>query len=48
MKKSDIVLIILVVALVIGMLLTVIFSRGSRHGYGMAPLKIKTILLVGK
>ena len=34
MKKSDIILIILAAALVIGMLLTAIFGRGSRHGYG--------------
>jgi hypothetical protein len=37
MKKSDLLLIILGIALVIGMLLTALLGRGSRHGYGMAP-----------
>jgi hypothetical protein len=47
-KQSDILLILLAIALVVGMLLTAIFGRGSRHGYGMAPLKIKTIVLARK
>ena len=37
MKKSDVMLIILVLALIAGMILTAVFGRGSRHGYGMAP-----------
>jgi len=45
MKKSDVILIVLLVALVIGMLLTAIFGRGSRHGYGMAPAKQKPLYL---
>ena len=48
MDKTDIALLILAVVLVVGMLLTAIFGRGSRHGYGMAPLKGKTILLARK
>ncbi len=47
MDKVDIALLILAVVLVVGMLLTAIFGRGSRHGYGMAPADIKTIKLVG-
>jgi len=47
MKRSDILLIVLAVALVIGMLLTAFFGRGSRHGYGMTPVKIKTTFLLG-
>jgi hypothetical protein len=39
MKTSDVILIILAIALIAGMLLTAIFGRGSRHGYGMAPAK---------
>jgi len=46
MKTSDILLLILTIALIAGMLLTAIFGRGSRHGYGMIPTKTKTILLV--
>lgn len=46
MKASDIVLLVLVIALIVGMLLTAIFGRGSRHGYGMAPADTKTIKLV--
>ena len=46
MKTSDILLLILAIALIAGMLLTAIFGRGSRHGYGMIPAKTKTILLV--
>ncbi|MDF1526144.1 MAG: hypothetical protein RRA15_05275 [bacterium] len=46
MKTSDFLLLLLLVALIIGMLLTAIFGRGSRHGYGMAPTSIKTIKLV--
>jgi hypothetical protein len=34
MKKTDIILIIIAAALVIGMILTAFFGRGSRHGYG--------------
>ncbi|MDF1536471.1 MAG: hypothetical protein P1S46_08235 [bacterium] len=37
MKKTDIFLVILAVVLVVGMLLTVFFGRGSRHGYGFFP-----------
>ena len=37
MKTSDVILIILAIALIVGMLLTAIFGRGSRHGYGMMP-----------
>jgi len=39
MKTSDIILLVLAVALIIGMLLTALLGRGSRHGYGMAPGK---------
>ena len=46
MKLSDVFLIILFIALIAGMLLTAIFGRGSRHGYGMAPVKIKAIKMV--
>ena len=46
MDKVDIALLILAVVLVVGMLLTAIFGRGSRHGYGMAPTNTKTIKLV--
>ncbi len=46
MKTSDILLIILAIALVIAMLLTAFFGRGSRHGYGMVPARTKTIFLV--
>jgi hypothetical protein len=34
MSKTDIFLIFLAVLLVVGMLLTAFFGRGSRHGYG--------------
>jgi len=47
MKSSDIILIILSIALIVGMLLTAIFGRDSRHGYGMTPVKIKTTFLLG-
>ena len=47
MKKSDVLLIILGITLIVGMLLTAIFGRGSRHGYGMIPVKIKTTFLLG-
>ncbi|MCJ7498758.1 hypothetical protein MUP29_00755 [bacterium] len=46
MKLSDVFLIILFIALIAGMLLTAIFGRGSRHGYGMAPTNTNTIKLV--
>jgi len=45
MKSSDIILLILSIALIVGMLLTAIFGRGSRHGYGMAPAKQKPLYL---
>lgn len=48
MKKSDIVLIVLAVALVVGMLLTAIFGRGSRHGYGSVPVPTYDSLKVKK
>lgn len=48
MKTSDFLLLLLAIALVVGMILTAIFGRGSKHGYGMAPVKIKTIYLVMK
>lgn len=35
MKTSDFLLLLLAIALIVGMLLTAIFGRGSRHGYGM-------------
>ena len=38
MKTSDVILLILAIALIVGMLLTAIFGRGSRHGYGMTPV----------
>jgi len=47
MDKVDIALLILAVVLVIGMLITAIFGRGSRHGYGMAPAKERPIVSVG-
>ncbi len=46
MKTSDILLIILAIALVIAMLLTAFFGRGSRHGYGMILPRAKNVLLV--
>ena len=46
MKTSDILLLILAIALIAGMLLTAIFGRGSRHGYGMVPSPANTILTV--
>jgi len=46
MKRADIILIILAIALVVGMILTAIFGRGSRHGYGMILPPTKTVLLV--
>jgi hypothetical protein len=48
MKTSDILLLILAIALIAGMLLTAIFGRGSRHGYGKALFPSNTILTVGK
>ena len=45
-KTSDVILLILAAALIVGMLLTAIFGRGSRHGYGMAPTNTNTIKLV--
>jgi len=47
MKKADILLIALAIALVVGMLLTAFFGRGSRHGYGAISVPTKTIYLVG-
>jgi hypothetical protein len=47
MDKVDIALLILAVVLVVGMLLTAFFGRGSRHGYGMTLPRIKTTSLVG-
>ena len=42
MKKSDVLILILGIALVVGMIFTAIFGRGSKHGYGMVihPIKI--------
>jgi hypothetical protein len=34
MKTPNILLILLATALVVGMILTALFGRGSRHGYG--------------
>ena len=36
-EKSDILILILGVALVVGMILTALFGRGSKHGYGAIP-----------
>jgi cytochrome c oxidase assembly factor CtaG len=47
LKKSDVLLIILGIALVVGMLLTALFGRGSRHGYGMVPVEEKPFYLSG-
>ena len=45
MKTSDIILLIIAVVLIAGMLLTAIFGRGSRHGYGMVPETQKPLFL---
>jgi len=37
MKTSDFILLVLAIVLIAGMILTAVFGRGSRHGYGMAP-----------
>ncbi|UCG38299.1 MAG: hypothetical protein JSV00_08910 [bacterium] len=47
MKRSDLLLVILAVLLLMGMLLTGLFGRGSRHGYGSAPGRPKPTVLVG-
>jgi hypothetical protein len=46
MKTSDVVLLILAIGIVLGMLLTALFGRGSRHGYGNATPPQKTIVKV--
>lgn len=48
MKTSDIILLILAIALIVGMLLTGLLGRGSRHGYGMVPGPTYTIVCVVK
>ncbi len=45
MKKSDLLLIILAVALVVGMILTAILGKErSRHGYGSIPVIVSDLL----
>ncbi len=48
-KKGDIFLVILAIALIVGMILTGIIGRGkSKHGYGSIKLLVVVQLEIGK
>jgi len=49
LKKPDIVLIILAIALVVGMILTGVIGKGkSKHGYGFIKLLVVVQLEIGE